>query len=198
MPERATSGTTPFDDKHASRLLHAVRRSILLVDLVDCDIMLPLVVSLLDARWAKFGFLSLVLAALASQWTACEARGQQPARSPAPAAPVVVETPPSSDPCAKPESEEALMACEHREHDRAEESIRRLESALHELYAKEPELLATFDTAQAKWREFRDAECALRTYDSRGGTAFESYWLDCLRTLDWERATRLQYMHENP
>jgi uncharacterized protein YecT (DUF1311 family) len=90
------------------------------------------------------------------------------------------------------------MACEHREHDRAEASIRRLEGALHELYAKEPELLAVFDTAQAKWREFRDAECALRTYDSRGGTAFESYWLDCLRTLDWERATRLQYMHENP
>jgi uncharacterized protein YecT (DUF1311 family) len=155
------------------------------------------VVSLLDALWGDFCFSSLVITALASQ-CACEAKGQQPASSPTSAAPVVAEPPPSSDPCARPESEEALLACEHREHDRAEESIRRLESALHELYAKEPELLAAFDAAQAKWREFRDAECALRTYDSRGGTAFESYWLDCLRTLDWERAARFQYMHENP
>jgi uncharacterized protein YecT (DUF1311 family) len=185
-----------FDD--GIGLIHAVRRGSVVVDLVVCDIILPLVVSLLEARWAEFCLSSLVMTALAYQCMACEARGQQPASSPAPAPPMVVEPPPSSNPCAKPESEEALMACEHREHDRAEASIHRLESALHELYAKEPELLAAFDAAQAKWREFRDAECALRTFDSRDGTAFESYWLDCLRTLALERAARLEYMHENP
>ena len=101
-------------------------------------------------------------------------------------------------PCARPESEEALLGCEHREFDRAEESIRRREAALRELYGKEPALLEALATAQAKWREFRDAECGLFTYDSRGGTAFESYWIRCQRELDWQRASRLQFLLENP
>lgn len=109
------------------------------------------------------------------------------------------EGPPSkSDPCDYPESEEALSTCQRREYERAETSIATLVSALNKLYADDPELLSTFVAAQAKWREFRDAECAHRTYDSRGGTAFESYWLECLRTFDRERAERLEYLQERP
>ena len=109
------------------------------------------------------------------------------------------EQPPSkSDPCDYPESEEALSTCQRREYERAETSIAGLVSALQDLYADDPELLSTFDAAQAKWREYRDAECAHRTYDSRGGTAFESYWLECLRMLDRERVQRLEYLKESP
>jgi uncharacterized protein YecT (DUF1311 family) len=138
------------------------------------------------------------MAVLAGQWTGCAANRQAPASSSATAPVQTVESTRSADPCARPESEEALLACEHREYDRAEASIRDLVGALRELYGKEPELLVAFEKAQAKWLEFRDAECALRTYDSRDGTAFESYWLDCLRERDRERAERLQYMQDNP
>ena len=118
--------------------------------------------------------------------------------SPAASHPPVAEAPSTDNPCTRPESEEALLACEHREFDRAQEAIGRREAALRERFGKEPALLEALANAQAKWREFRDAECGLDTYDSRDGTAFESYWLACLRKLDWQRASRLQFLLDNP
>jgi uncharacterized protein YecT (DUF1311 family) len=134
--------------------------------------------------------------ALAMAVAACASTSPAPASAPKSAA--VEQAPSASDPCDYPESEEALLTCQRTEYERAESSIASLVGALRELYAGEPELLSTFETAQAKWREFRDAECAHRTYDSRGGTAFESYWLQCLRTFDRERAARLEYLKESP
>jgi uncharacterized protein YecT (DUF1311 family) len=128
---------------------------------------------------------------------ACAATGSAPASAPKSAA-ALEQAPSASDPCDYPESEEALQTCQRTEYERAESSIARLIDTLRELYADDPELLSTFETAQTKWREFRDAECAHRTYDSRGGTAFESYWLQCLRTFDRERAARLEYLKESP
>jgi uncharacterized protein YecT (DUF1311 family) len=104
--------------------------------------------------------------------------------------------PPS--PCDFPESEEALLSCRHREQDRVEAAMAQLTQLLKQRYGKEPELLSAFTNAQAKWLEFRDAECQLRTYDSRGGTAFESYWLECLTELDQARLEVLQDMKDNP
>lgn len=128
---------------------------------------------------------------------ACASTSPAPASAPKSAA-AVEQASSASDPCDYPESEEALLTCQRTEYERAESSIATLVGALREMYADEPELLSTFETAQAKWREFRDAECAHRTYDSRGGTAFESYWLQCLRTFDRERAARLEYLKEGP
>lgn len=118
--------------------------------------------------------------------------------SPAASHPPVAEAPPTDNPCTRPESEEALLACEQREFARAEEAIGRREVALRERFGDEPALLEAFENAQTQWREFRDAECGLDTYDSRGGTAFESYRLACLRKLDWQRASRLQFLLNNP
>lgn len=90
------------------------------------------------------------------------------------------------------------MACREREHERVEAEMTQLSQALKQLYGKEPELLLAFANAQAKWLEFRDAECQLRTYDSRDGTAFQSYWLECLTELDQARVEVLQDMKDNP
>lgn len=79
-----------------------------------------------------------------------------------------------------------------------EASLQELVERLSNTYDNEPDLVAAFAKAQAKWREFREAECELRTYDSRDGTAFESYWLECLTKLDIERINALEYMEEHP
>jgi uncharacterized protein YecT (DUF1311 family) len=91
-----------------------------------------------------------------------------------------------------------LLKCRHAEHDRVEAAMRELVDRLSATYRNEPELLGAFAAANTKWAEFRDAECKLRTYDSRGGTAFESYWLGCLTALDNERVAALRYMEEHP
>jgi uncharacterized protein YecT (DUF1311 family) len=138
-----------------------------------------------------------ILASLAVLTTACD-KGQPPANSPAPAPVKPLGTTASGDPCALPETEEALVQCRRSENARAEDSMRGLVEALNTTYQKESDLMAAFSMAQAKWLEFRDAECRLRTYDSRDGTAFESYWLECLTALDQERLTSLRYMAEHP
>jgi uncharacterized protein YecT (DUF1311 family) len=138
-----------------------------------------------------------ILASLAVLTTACDKR-PPPANSPAPAPVKPLETAASGDPCAPPETEEALVQCRRRENARAEDSLRALVETLSTTYQKESDLMAAFTAAQAKWLEFRDAECKLRTYDSRDGTAFESYWLECLTALDQERLTSLRYMEEHP
>lgn len=106
--------------------------------------------------------------------------------------------PAPSSPCDYPESEEALLSCRRREQQRVEAEMTRLSQALKQRYGKEPELSLAFTNAQAKWREFRDAECRLRTFDSRDGTAFQSYWLECLTELDQARVEVLHDMKDNP
>jgi len=140
-----------------------------------------------------------ILVSLAVLASGCDGRQSQPAaHSPALSAPKPSETTASSDRCALPDTEEALLQCRRNEHTRVENSMRGFVEALGTAYQKEAELMAAFTTAQEKWMEFRDAECKLRTYDSRDGTAFESYWLECLTALDEERITVLQYMKEHP
>jgi uncharacterized protein YecT (DUF1311 family) len=141
----------------------------------------------------------VTIASLALLATACDGRKPQPpANSPAPPPLKPLETIAPTDPCALPETEEALVPCRRSENTRVENSMRGVVEALSRAYREEPELMAAFTTAQARWLEFRDAECRLRTYDSRDGTAFESYWLECLTALDQERLTALRYMAEHP
>jgi uncharacterized protein YecT (DUF1311 family) len=141
----------------------------------------------------------LIVASLALLTTACDGRQPQPpANSPAPPPVKPTETTASGDPCALPETEEALVQCRRSESTRVEDSMRRLVEVLSTSYQKEPDLMAAFATAQAKWLDFRDAECRLRTFDSRDGTAFESYWLKCLTALGQERLIALRYMEEHP
>jgi uncharacterized protein YecT (DUF1311 family) len=153
-----------------------------------------------DGRLRVLRAESLVaIASLALLATACDGRKPQPpANSPAPPPVKPLETTASSDPCALPETEEALIQCRRGENTRVQNSMRGVVEALSRTYRREPDLMATFTAAQAKWLEFRDAECRLRTYDSRDGTAFESYRLECLTALDQERLTALRYMEEHP
>ena len=91
-----------------------------------------------------------------------------------------------------------MLSCRRNEYELAEGELRKLVATLNGTYAGEPELLASFTTAETRWGEFRDAECKLRTFDSREGTAFESYWLECLTALDQERLKALRYMVDHP
>jgi uncharacterized protein YecT (DUF1311 family) len=71
-------------------------------------------------------------------------------------------------------------------------------ASLNKTYRPDVVLAGVFSTAQAKWREFRDAECKLKTYDSQGGTAYDSYWLECLAKLDRDRIKTLEDMKDHP
>ena len=104
----------------------------------------------------------------------------------------------SLDPCAYPATEESLVSCRKREFDGAETDVAKLVATLSKSYARDVALAGVFSTAQTKWREFRDAECKLTTYDSQGGTAYESYWLECLGKLDRDRIKTLEDLRDHP
>lgn len=103
-----------------------------------------------------------------------------------------------ADPCAYPASEGALLSCRRREYDKAEADIAKLVAVLAKNYATEVALAGVFSASQFKWREFRDAECKLKTYDSQGGTAYESFWLECLTKLDQDRIKTLEDLRDHP
>ena len=104
----------------------------------------------------------------------------------------------SADPCAYPATEDALVSCRKREYDRTETDLARLAATLNRNYGPDVALAGVFSKAQTKWREFRDAECKLETYDSQGGTAYESYWLECLAKLDRDRIKTLEDLRDHP
>lgn len=104
----------------------------------------------------------------------------------------------TADRCTYPATEDALLSCRRREHDRAETVIARLVAHLKRNYVADTALTEVFSTAQTKWAEFRDAECKLKTYDSKDGTAYESYWLECLAKLDDDRIKVLDDLRDHP
>jgi uncharacterized protein YecT (DUF1311 family) len=104
----------------------------------------------------------------------------------------------TADPCAYPATEDALASCRKREYDGIEGDLAKLVATLNKTYAPDAALAGAFSTAQTKWREFRDAECKLETYDSQGGTAYDSYWLECLAKLDRDRIRTLEDLRDHP
>jgi uncharacterized protein YecT (DUF1311 family) len=124
--------------------------------------------------------------------TTCAAAKPAPAKTPAaPAAP--------RDPCAGSANEAALLACRRLENRKSEEALRALADRLAKGYEDdEPARAKVFADARARWQEFRDAECKLRTYDSANGTAHEVYWLACLTAMNGERLEVLRKLADNP
>jgi uncharacterized protein YecT (DUF1311 family) len=57
---------------------------------------------------------------------------------------------------------------------------------------------ATLEQAQAAWTAFRDAECRLLTFDSRDGTAFDTYWAACITDQNRLRLEMLARYADEP
>lgn len=121
------------------------------------------------------------------------------------ALPVAAAPPPTgkpaapSDACAGSATEAALLACRTRQHDQASAAQTRLLDTLRKrLEVDEPERLKLLLAAQAAFAQYRDAECRLRTLESRDGKAFQVYWLACLTDLNRQRSTDLQRLVDNP
>jgi uncharacterized protein YecT (DUF1311 family) len=104
-----------------------------------------------------------------------------------------------ADVCAGAANEVALLACRSRLQDQSMAAQQRLIDKLRKrLEADEPERLQLLLAAQAAYLQYRDAECRMRTFESRSGSAFQAYWLACLTELNRLRAADLQALVDNP
>ncbi|HQC98558.1 MAG TPA: lysozyme inhibitor LprI family protein [Aquabacterium sp.] len=103
------------------------------------------------------------------------------------------------DACAGSANEAALLACRTRLHDQSMAAQQQLIDRLRKrLESDEPEQLKLLLAAQAAFAQYRDAECRLRTFESRNGSAFQAYWLSCLTERNRQRIADLQDLVDNP
>lgn len=119
----------------------------------------------------------------------------------------VVETAKTwEDPCVYSETEEELVECRKTTLDASDQALIDLREEItlsYETMDKDipestPKRAPLFRESQSTWLKFRDAECNLRTYDSWGGTAYDSYLSYCLTVLNYERIEDLKSIVDNP
>ena len=126
-------------------------------------------------------FLGLVLA-LAMLWSGA-AHAQEGAPSP----------------CVGSPTEAEMLACHEQELAKAQDELERLVKELRTNFAYDgTEHTSALDLAQEKWKEFAGAECDLLTYDSRGGTAYDLYVVECLTALHASRIAEIQALLDSP
>ena len=141
-------------------------------------------------------FSALLLAAGGAFATAC-AGEPSPAGESSAATAAVAEA--RSDPCAGSETEAALLGCRKQAFNRAEAAVNGVAEALLANYRRDdPAKAVALTRAQAAWTAFRAADCELTTWDSRDGSGFETYRLDCLTEAANERAAELEALREAP
>lgn len=103
------------------------------------------------------------------------------------------------DPCARSRNEATLLTCRQQQ---AAQSTQRIEQLLERLRRRdetdEPERWQLQVASQADWRQYRDAECRVRTFESRAGKAYETYRLACVALLNRLRADDLHKQVDNP
>lgn len=105
----------------------------------------------------------------------------------------------AASPCAGTPTEAEMLACHEAEFAKAQADLERLVKELRTNYAYDgTEHTDALDLAQEKWKEFAGAECDLLTYDSRGGTAFDIYVLECLTNLHARRNAEIQSLLDAP
>ena len=92
-----------------------------------------------------------------------------------------------------------MLACHEKEFAKAQADLEDLVKELRTNYAYDgSEHTDALDLAQEKWKAFAGAECDLLTYDSRGGTAFDVYVLECLTRLHARRIAEIQALLDSP
>ena len=100
--------------------------------------------------------------------------------------------------CPYPNSEAELEECLTAAYRQSEDRMSELLNALRPRAEYQPQWVQELLETQSLWEAYRKAECGVWTYDSRDGTAFGSYWLECLITMNRQRITTLEYLEQNP
>lgn len=101
--------------------------------------------------------------------------------------------------CNNAKSEENLLQCRKKRFLESEKNIGRLLAALQKSYREsEPRLAAYLNKSQVKWKAYKDADCELKTFYSRSGSAYEVYKFDCLATMNFKRSEDLQRLLDTP
>jgi uncharacterized protein YecT (DUF1311 family) len=103
------------------------------------------------------------------------------------------------DPCAGSPTEAALHACRKAQFDNSENQMVLLYDKLHRSYlADEPKRAEYLAQSQSSWVTYRDAVCRVETFESASGRAAAVYFLDCLKTVNEERISRLKALLSAP
>lgn len=104
-----------------------------------------------------------------------------------------------ASPCAGSPTEAAMLACHEHELAKAQAELEDLVKELRTNFAYDgKEHTDALDFAQEKWKAFAGAECDLLTYDSRGGTAYDLYVVECLTKLHAGRVTHIKELLDSP
>jgi uncharacterized protein YecT (DUF1311 family) len=112
--------------------------------------------------------------------------------------PALAEENPAS-PCTGSPTEAAMLACHENELAKAQAELEDLVKELRTNFAYDgKEHTDALDFAQEKWKAFAGAECDLLTYDSRGGTAYDLYVVECLAKLHVRRAAEIKELLDSP
>lgn len=99
--------------------------------------------------------------------------------------------------CRGSATERELLACRQSSVARQEVELGALVKRLSDR-ADELELKRLLANAQSDWLRYRDAECKVRTFESRLGSAAEVYWLSCLSDMNRGRIDDLQKAVASP
>lgn len=107
--------------------------------------------------------------------------------------------PAAKDACAGSANETALLRCRQARLTNSDSALKAVIRRLDRTASKdEPGWAKALSASQVAWLTYREAECRLRTYDSRDGTAFEAYWLACLNELNLGRLRDLRLLNDQP
>lgn len=103
------------------------------------------------------------------------------------------------DQCVGSANEIALLDCRTKQYDQVVSSINNALDKLRKRYeSDEPDLWKLLTSSQENWGQYSNAECRLRTFESRNGKAFRVYWLSCLTELSRLRSIDLLTFINNP
>jgi uncharacterized protein YecT (DUF1311 family) len=76
-------------------------------------------------------------------------------------------------------------------------SIQRWGSKIKEM-SDEAKFRATFDAAAQAWLAFRNIECKAKTFESQGGSGYDTIFVSCLVEMNEARIADLKSRVENP
>lgn len=102
------------------------------------------------------------------------------------------------DDCKSSPDEGALLTCRKKKYKDENAELLRLMKVLRDRFADDgPERASALTKAQAAWKTYRDNECAMRTFESKG-SGYEAYLLDCLYNVTHLRVVDLKSIADNP
>jgi uncharacterized protein YecT (DUF1311 family) len=115
------------------------------------------------------------------------AMSEPPARAIQPAPPV----PQDASRMAFTRTEADMVTCRERARRAADRDLNAVYQRLLVAKRDETKYVAALRTSERAWIAFRDAQCTVDTWDSRGGTAFGVYVDSCVTTMTRQRIAAL-------